>query len=71
MFVSKHTNDPSLLRGVIFFIGMALWGSQRVDTLDISATAVLPAFKVVSNIAIVDFIYNVYVFDAVYSQVDA
>ncbi|XP_067929120.1 tuberin-like isoform X2 [Watersipora subatra] len=42
----ENLNDSVLQHGAIFFIGMALWASQRVDTLHVSATAVLPAFKV-------------------------
>ncbi|KAF6037720.1 TSC2 [Bugula neritina] len=42
----QNQSDGSLLRGAVFFIGMALWGSQRVNTLQVSATAVLPAFKI-------------------------
>lgn len=52
-----NLRDASLLRGAIFFIGMALWGSQRVDTLQVSATAVLPSFKTVSTVTI-DFIHH-------------
>eukprot|EP00742_Colponemidia_sp_Colp-10_P008317 GILJ01009000.1.p1 GENE.GILJ01009000.1~~GILJ01009000.1.p1 ORF type:complete len:1747 (-),score=226.90 GILJ01009000.1:122-5362(-) len=34
----------SLLRGAVFFIGMATWGSQRIDNFQIPYSAVLPSF---------------------------
>ncbi|KAH9503979.1 Tuberous sclerosis 2-like protein [Bulinus truncatus] len=36
--------DVLLLRGAIFFTGMALWGSRRVTTLKHTFTSVLPSF---------------------------
>ena len=40
----NHTN-VALVRGAIFFIGMSLWGAQRVKTLaNYSATTILPTF---------------------------
>ncbi|KAK6169153.1 hypothetical protein SNE40_020258 [Patella caerulea] len=36
--------DAILLRGAVFFIGMALWGSSRVQSLKQTATSVLPSF---------------------------
>ncbi|KJE91024.1 hypothetical protein, variant [Capsaspora owczarzaki ATCC 30864] len=36
-----------LLRGAVFFLGMATWGSQRVQSLRHSFTTVLPAFVAV------------------------
>ncbi|XP_035825381.1 tuberin isoform X2 [Aplysia californica] len=36
--------DILLLRGAIFFTGMALWGSRRVSTLKQSHSSVLPSF---------------------------
>ncbi|ESP04643.1 hypothetical protein LOTGIDRAFT_61259, partial [Lottia gigantea] len=36
--------DGILLRGAVFFIGMALWGSSRVQSLKQSQTTVLPSF---------------------------
>ena len=38
-----------LLRGAVFFIGMALWGSMRVTTLKHPPSAVLPSFRQVGN----------------------
>ncbi len=35
----------TVLRGAVYFIGMALWGSQRVETLRHRPAAVLPAFQ--------------------------
>ncbi|XP_033124579.1 tuberin-like [Anneissia japonica] len=37
--------EPKLLKGAVFFIGMALWGSGRVPSLKYSPTSVLPSFK--------------------------
>lgn len=56
----QNQSDGSLLRGAVFFIGMALWGSQRVNTLQVSATAVLPAFKIVSYLPLI--IYTCYIY---------
>ncbi|KYQ89478.1 RapGAP/RanGAP domain-containing protein [Tieghemostelium lacteum] len=42
-------NDPqnrltiNLLRGAVFFIGMSIWGSQRVQSLNVPPSFVLPA----------------------------
>ena len=38
------------MRGAVFFIGMALWGSQRVESLKHPVIAVLPAFTHVSDV---------------------
>ena len=37
-----------LLRGSVFFIGMCLWGSQRVPNLKYSNSTVLPSMLLVS-----------------------
>ncbi|XP_014675180.1 PREDICTED: tuberin-like [Priapulus caudatus] len=34
-----------LLRGAVFYIGMALWGHKRVESLKNSPSSVLPSFK--------------------------
>ncbi|XP_025031270.1 tuberin isoform X2 [Python bivittatus] len=36
--------DAVLLRGAVFFVGMALWGAHRLQTLKNSPTSVLPSF---------------------------
>lgn len=36
--------DAPLLRGAVFFVGMALWGAHRLYTLKNSPTSVLPSF---------------------------
>ncbi|XP_009077896.1 PREDICTED: tuberin-like, partial [Acanthisitta chloris] len=36
--------DAALLRGAVFFVGMALWGAQRLNSLRNSPTSVLPSF---------------------------
>ncbi|XP_077979844.1 tuberin-like [Glandiceps talaboti] len=40
----NHVNDSPLLRGAVFFVGMALWGSKRVTSLRHTPTSVLPSF---------------------------
>ncbi|KFD73165.1 hypothetical protein M514_04823 [Trichuris suis] len=37
--------DEMLVRGAIFTVGMALWGSQKVETLSVSPTAILPSLR--------------------------
>ncbi|NXV45941.1 TSC2 protein, partial [Uria aalge] len=36
--------DAALLRGAVFFVGMALWGAHRLNSLKNSPTSVLPSF---------------------------
>ncbi|XP_058013383.1 tuberin isoform X7 [Ahaetulla prasina] len=36
--------DAVLLRGAVFFVGMALWGAHRLQSLKNSPTSVLPSF---------------------------
>ncbi|XP_053221600.1 tuberin isoform X3 [Podarcis raffonei] len=36
--------DAALLRGAVFFVGMALWGAHRLQSLRNSPTSVLPSF---------------------------
>ncbi|XP_059572449.1 tuberin isoform X3 [Alligator mississippiensis] len=36
--------DAALLRGAVFFVGMALWGAHRLHSLKNSPTSVLPSF---------------------------
>lgn len=36
--------DAPLLRGAVFFVGMALWGAHRLYSLKNSPTSVLPSF---------------------------
>lgn len=40
---SDNRSDAMLLRGSVFFIGMCLWGSQRVPNLKYSSSTVLPS----------------------------
>lgn len=40
--------DAPLLRGAVFFVGMALWGAHRLYSLRNSPTSVLPSFYEVS-----------------------
>ncbi|KAL1004888.1 hypothetical protein UPYG_G00051850 [Umbra pygmaea] len=39
-----HMEDAPLLRGAVFFVGMALWGAHRLPTLKNTPTLVLPSF---------------------------
>ena len=38
-----------LLRGAVFFIGMALWGSKKIPSLKYPPSTVLPSFLQVSS----------------------
>jgi len=40
--------DVCLLRGAVFHVNMALWGTKRVTTLKCTSTSVLPSFLCVS-----------------------
>ncbi|XP_036165108.1 tuberin isoform X3 [Myotis myotis] len=39
-----YMEDAPLLRGAVFFVGMALWGAHRLHSLKNSPTSVLPSF---------------------------
>uniref|UniRef100_A0AAY4E7J9 Tuberin n=1 Tax=Denticeps clupeoides TaxID=299321 RepID=A0AAY4E7J9_9TELE len=39
-----YTEDAALLRGAVFFVGMALWGAHRLPALKNTPTLVLPSF---------------------------
>ncbi|XP_062999155.1 tuberin isoform X2 [Elgaria multicarinata webbii] len=39
-----YMSDAVLLRGAVFFVGMALWGAHRLQALKNSPTSVLPSF---------------------------
>ncbi|XP_034781714.2 tuberin-like [Acipenser ruthenus] len=39
-----YVEDAALLRGAVFFVGMALWGAHRLSTLKNTPTSVLPSF---------------------------
>ncbi|XP_071965999.1 tuberin-like isoform X2 [Antedon mediterranea] len=41
----QNLHDPMLLKGAVFFIGMALWGARRVSSLKHNPTSILPSFK--------------------------
>ena len=40
----NNINDFTLLRGAVFFVGMALWGSRKVTSLKHPPASVLPSF---------------------------
>ncbi|XP_036052974.1 tuberin isoform X4 [Onychomys torridus] len=40
----SYMEDAPLLRGAVFFVGMALWGAHRLHSLKNSPTSVLPSF---------------------------
>lgn len=42
--------DAPLLRGAVFFVGMALWGAHRLHSLKNSPTSVLPSFYEVTHV---------------------
>lgn len=39
-----YMEDAPLLRGAVFFVGMALWGAHRLPALKNTPTLVLPSF---------------------------
>ncbi|XP_051765578.1 tuberin isoform X4 [Ctenopharyngodon idella] len=39
-----YSEDAALLRGAVFFVGMALWGAHRLTALKNTPTLVLPSF---------------------------
>nr|XP_033818858.1 tuberin isoform X2 [Geotrypetes seraphini] len=39
-----YMEDAAVLRGAVFFVGMALWGAHRLPSLKNSPTSVLPSF---------------------------
>ncbi|XP_051993755.1 tuberin isoform X3 [Xyrauchen texanus] len=39
-----YSEDAALLRGAVFFVGMALWGAHRLSALKNTPTLVLPSF---------------------------
>lgn len=43
-FIRVYTEDAPLLRGAVFFVGMALWGAHRLPALKNTPTLVLPSF---------------------------
>lgn len=47
-----YMEDAPLLRGAVFFVGMALWGAHRLPALKNTPTLVLPSFYKVTRINI-------------------
>ncbi|KAL3877536.1 hypothetical protein ACJMK2_035233 [Sinanodonta woodiana] len=45
----QQSADYKMLRGAVFYIGMALWGSKKVTSLKHTPTAVLPSFQQVCS----------------------
>uniref|UniRef100_A0A9J8AN19 Tuberin n=1 Tax=Cyprinus carpio carpio TaxID=630221 RepID=A0A9J8AN19_CYPCA len=41
---SVYSEDAALLRGAVFFVGMALWGAHRLSALKNTPAQVLPSF---------------------------
>ncbi|XP_022317676.2 tuberin-like isoform X3 [Crassostrea virginica] len=41
----KNVQDQQLLRSVVYFVGMALWGYRKVPTLRHTFSSVLPSFR--------------------------
>lgn len=59
MYVSKsaisssvYKEDAPLLRGAVFFVGMALWGAHRLPALKNTPTLVLPSFYKVMHMCL-------------------
>ncbi|XP_026118661.1 tuberin-like isoform X3 [Carassius auratus] len=46
-----YSEDAALLRGAVFFVGMALWGAHRLPALKNTPTLVLPSFYKAMNSA--------------------
>ncbi|XP_026105166.1 tuberin-like isoform X2 [Carassius auratus] len=44
-----YSEDAALLRGAVFFVGMALWGAHRLPALKNTPTLVLPSFYKAMN----------------------
>ncbi|XP_064629998.1 tuberin-like isoform X3 [Lineus longissimus] len=56
----ENASDYRLLRGAVFFIGMAMWGSKRVSTLKHPHSTVLPCFlQALHNCTHVTVVYEV------------
>jgi len=47
-FVRRKPVDQEILRGAVFYIGMALWGCKKVPSLKHTPSSVLPSFLQVS-----------------------
>ena len=45
--VAQRHFRGSVLRGAVFFIGMSSWGSQRVKSLKVPFSVILPAIAAV------------------------
>ena len=55
--------DVALIRGAVFHVGMALWGAQRVKTLDTySAMTIMPTFQSALQCRHQLVLYEVYIF---------
>lgn len=50
--IRVYMEDAPLLRGAVFFVGMALWGAHRLPSLKNTPTLVLPSFYKVINICV-------------------
>lgn len=51
-----YMEDAPLLRGAVFFVGMALWGAHRLPALKNTPTLVLPSFYKVMHMREVMFV---------------
>jgi hypothetical protein len=52
----QNKPDFLMLRGAVFTMGMALWGSRRISSLKQSPSAVLPSFLQVRSTLLQDFL---------------
>ena len=64
-----NENGAVLLRGAVFFIGMALWGSKKVVSLKHPPSTVLPSFLQVGNIFFNTFACNSYFVSILHSYI--
>ena len=59
-FTRSQPVDILLLRGAIFFTGMAIWGSRRVTSLKYTYNSVLPSFLQVRKVFVQEAIISFY-----------
>ncbi|XP_069184781.1 tuberin [Procambarus clarkii] len=55
----RNNSDALMVRGAIFFLTTALWGANKVSSLDYKPAAVLPTFREAANNGHVLVVYEV------------
>ena len=58
LFHRSQPVDFNLMRGAVFYIGMALWGFRKVHSLKHTPAAVLPSFLHVSLLYLLVFLVS-------------